>query len=171
MNTDKNARCLELLENSGQPPHVIDHCKAVAEVSYKLALALNEKGFSLDAELCRRGGLLHDICRTEQFHSFRGLLYVIELGGLRPEALIVGAHMGEYIDTDRIAEKEVVYMADKITKGTGRVDVAERYARSIEKFHGSEEAMQAAYERRDQSLALAAYMESFLGKPIHEFDM
>ena len=168
---DKTQRCLELLENSGQPQHVIDHCKAVAEISYKLAVALNEKGFSLDAELCRRGGLLHDIRRTEHFHSFRGLLYIIEQGGLRPEALIVGAHMGEYIDTDRIAEKEIVYMADKITKGTGRVSVEERYARSIEKFRGTEEAMQAAYERRDHSMKLAAYMESFLGKPIHEFDM
>jgi len=164
-------RCIELLENSGMPPHVIDHCKAVAEVSYKLALALNEKGLDLDAELCRRGGLLHDIRRTEHFHSFRGALYLLELGGLRPEALIVGSHMGEFIDTDRIAEKEVVYMADKITKGTGRVSVAERYARSIEKFKGSEEAMQAAYERRDQSLTLAALMESILGKPIHKFDV
>ena len=167
---DKNERCLELLESSGMPQHVIDHCKAVAEVSYKLALALNEKGFSLDAELCRRGGLLHDIRRTEHFHSFRGALYLLELGGLRPEALIVGSHMGEFIDTDRIAEKEVVYMADKITKGTGRVPVEERYARSIEKFKGSEEAMQAAYERRDQSLKLAALMESILGCSIHEFD-
>ena len=164
-------RCIELLENSGMPPHVIDHCKAVAEGSYKLALALNEKGLNLDAELCRRGGLLHDIRRTEHFHSFRGALYLLELGGLRPEALIVGSHMGEFIDTDRIAEKEVVYMADKITKGTGRVSVAERYARSIEKFKGSEEAMQAAYERRDQSLTLAALMESILGKPIHKFDV
>ena len=164
-------RCIELLENSGMPAHVIDHCKAVAEVSYKLALALNAKGLALDAELCRRGGLLHDIRRTEHFHSFRGALYLLELGGLRPEALIVGSHMGEFIDTDRIAEKEVVYMADKITKGTGRVSVAERYARSIEKFKGSEEAMQAAYERRDQSLTLAALMESILGCPIHEFDM
>jgi len=168
MNIDE--RCLELLENSDQPQRVIDHCKAVAEVSYKLALALNAKGFSLDAELCRRGGLLHDIRRTEHFHSFRGALYLLELGGLRPEALIVGAHMGEYIDTDRIAEKEVVYMADKITKGTERITVEERYAVSIEKFKGTEEAMNAAYERRDQSLKLAAYMESFLGCPIHEFD-
>lgn len=167
---DKNERCLELLENSGMPPHVIDHCKAVAEVSYKLALALNAKGLELDADLCRRGGLLHDIRRTEHFHSVRGMLYLLEMGGLRPEALIVGSHMGEFIDTDRIAEKEVVYMADKITKGTERVDVAERYARSIEKFKGSEEAMQAAFERRDQSLMLAALMESILGCPIHEFD-
>jgi len=152
------------------PQHVTDHCKAVAEVSFNLALALNAKGLNLDADLCRRGGLLHDIRRTEHFHSFRGALYLLELGGLRPEALIVGSHMGEYIDTDRISEKEVVYMADKITKGTGRVTVEERYARSIEKFKGTEEAMQAAYERRDQSMKLAALMENILGCPIHEFD-
>lgn len=160
---------LEILETCGQPPQVIAHCKAVAEVSFALAKALNAKGLSLDAELCRRGGLLHDIRRTEKFHSVRGMLALFEMG-LREEGRIVGAHMGDFIDTDRIAEKEVVYIADKITKGTGRVSVEERYARSLEKFTGDEAGTKAAYERREQSLKLAAYIESILGCPLHEFD-
>lgn len=166
---DINEKCLEILENCGQPPQVIDHCRAVAEVSYGLAAALNARGLCLDAELCRRGGLLHDIRRTEKFHSIRGMLALFELG-LREEGRIVGAHMGDFIDTDRIAEKEVVYIADKITKGTGRVSVEERYARSLEKFRGDEAGTQAAYDRRDQSVKLAAYIESILGCQLHEFD-
>lgn len=166
---DINEKCLEILENCGQPQQVIDHCKAVAEVSYALALALNSKGMNLDAQLCRRGGLLHDIRRTERFHSVKGMLMLFELG-LRDEGRIVGAHMGDFIDTDRVSEKEVVYIADKITKGTSRVSVAERYARSLEKFTGDEAGTKAAYERRDQSMKLAAYIEGILGCALHEFD-
>ena len=165
----RDERCALILENCGQPERVKAHCRAVAEASYELARKLNEKGLSLDAELCRRGGLLHDIRRTERWHSQKAMLCLLE-EGLRPEALLVGAHMGEYIDTDRIAEKEVVYLADKITRGTQRVSVAERYARSLEKFSGDEEATEAAYARREQSLKLAEYAEGILGCPLEGFE-
>ena len=165
----RDEKCLHLLETCGQPERVIAHCRAVAEVSRDLALALNRKGYSLDAGLCWRGGLLHDMCRTEKWHSQKAMLFLLE-NGLRPEAIVVGAHMGEYIDTDRIAEKEVVYLADKITRGTQRVSVAERYTHSLAKFHGEPEAVKAAYERRDQSLALAALVERILGCPLEAFD-
>jgi putative nucleotidyltransferase with HDIG domain len=164
-----NEKCVKILEGCAQPDRVLDHCRAVAEVSRNLALALNAKGYALDPELCWRGGLLHDIRRTERWHSQRAMIFLLE-AGLRREALVVGAHMGEYIDVDRIAEKEVVYLADKLTKGTQRVTVAERYAVSIAKFQGSEEAVKAAYERRDQSLALAAFVEGILGCKLEEFD-
>lgn len=161
--------CAEILENCGQPDNVKAHCRAVAEVSFALAEAFNRRGYSLDAELCRRGGLLHDIRRTVRWHSEQAMIFLLERG-LREEALLVGAHMGEYIDTDRIREKEIVYLADKITQGTRRVSVSERYSRSLEKFHGDERATAAAYARREQSLALAAFAEKILGVPLHEFE-
>ena len=165
----RNEQCEKILEGCGQPERVLAHCRAVAEVSRDLALALNAKGYALDPELCWRGGLLHDIRRTLPWHSQRAMLFLLEVG-LRPEALIVGAHMGEYIDVDRVAEKEVVYLADKLTRGTERVSVAERYAHSLAKFQGNEEAVAAACARRDQSLALAAFVEGILGCPLEEFD-
>ena len=97
------------------------------------------------------------------------MLHLLECG-LRPEALIVGAHMGEYIDTDRVAEKEVVYLADKITQGSRRVNVVDRYARALEKFKGAPGAVEAAYERREHTYALAAFVEQILGCPLHEFE-
>jgi len=165
----RDERCLEILENCGQPERVIEHCRAVAEASRGLAQALNRCGYQLDEELCWRGGLLHDIRRTEQWHSVRAMLFLLE-SGLLPEALLVGAHMGEYIDTDRIAEKEVVYLADKITQGSHRVNVVDRYAHSLAKFKGTPEAVKAAYQRRDQTFELAALVERILGRPLHEFD-
>ncbi len=162
-------KCVEILNNCGQPEKVKEHCRAVADCAFALAEAFNRRGLALDAELCRRAGLLHDICRTLKWHSQYAMIYLLERG-LRPEALIVGAHMGEYIDTDRIREKEVVYLADKITQGTQRVCVEERYERSLEKFTGNEDAVRAALARRDQSLALAAFAEAVLGVPLHEFE-
>ncbi len=164
---DINAKCLEILESCGQPQNVIDHCKAVAEVSHALAAALNAKGFALDPELCRRAGLLHDVRRTEPAHAEKAMDYLLGLG-LEAEAAIVGAHMGEGIETDCIGEKEVVYMADKLVRGTSRVSVEERFARSLEKFRDAPIAAAAAEKKRAKALALAAYMEDILGCSLEE---
>lgn len=166
---DINEKCLALLGKSGQPEPVLAHCRAVAETAEKLAVALNAKGAQLDRGLCYRGGLLHDICRTERFHAARGMLRLLE-EGLEDEARIVGAHMGDFVDTDRIAEKEVVYIADKLTRGVQRVSIEERYAHSAEKFAGDTPAQRAALARREQAMRLAGHMESILGCCLHRFD-
>lgn len=149
------------------PERVLRHCLAVGKLSGALAEALNEAGCSLDAELCRRGGILHDICRTEKNHAERGRELLSSMG-LEAEAAVVGAHMGEGIDTGRIGEKEVVFLADKLLRCDERVSVESRYGAVAEKYAGDPAALAAAEKRKEQALALKRTAERVLGRSLDE---
>lgn len=149
-----------------QPPEKVRrHCLAVGELSFALARALNAAGCSLDAELCRRGGILHDICRTEEEHAKKGRELLRSMG-LDAEAEIVGAHMGEGIDTAAIGEKEVVFLADKLLKCDERVSIDSRYDTTLKKYVPGTEAYAAALKRKAQALALKETAESVLGRSL-----
>ncbi|MCR4771347.1 MAG: HDIG domain-containing protein [Oscillospiraceae bacterium] len=157
----------EILISRDPPEKVLRHCLAVGKLSFDLAQALNGAGCRLDAELCRRGGILHDICRTEKNHAERGRELLASMG-LKAEAAIVGAHMGEGIDPGSIGEKEVVFLADKLLKCDRRVSVEARYGDVAEKYAGDAEAVAAAEERKKQALALKEKAEAVLGRSLDE---
>ena len=48
------------------------HCRQVARVASRLATALNENGAELDAGLCERQALLHDIGRSKTHGPLHG---------------------------------------------------------------------------------------------------
>jgi putative nucleotidyltransferase with HDIG domain len=121
---------LELLLSRGLPENVILHCQAVADTSGAMAEALNKNGFSLDVRLCVRGGLLHDIERLKKNHEHAGADLLRELG-MNDEADIVEHHMGLGIDYNAVSEREVVFLADKITQEHHRTTVSERYAPAL----------------------------------------
>ena len=50
--------CESLLNKAKLPVKIVEHSKAVAALSYKIAELLNSKGCFLDIQLCRRAGLL-----------------------------------------------------------------------------------------------------------------
>ncbi|MBP5165897.1 MAG: HD domain-containing protein [Oscillospiraceae bacterium] len=157
----------KILIDHGPPEKVLRHCLAVGELSRILAEALNEAGCRLDTELCRRGGILHDICRTEKNHAERGRELLASMG-LEAEAALVGAHMGEGIDAEHIGEKEVVFLADKLLKCDRRVSVETRYGDVAEKYAGDAAAIAAAEERKKQALALKEKAEALLGRSLDE---
>ena len=47
------------------PKNVVEHCLAVSDYAYELALAIKNNGYDVDVELVRLGGLLHDIGRSK----------------------------------------------------------------------------------------------------------
>ena len=51
------------------PPHVIAHCKAVADTAVTIGAALNQKGYQFDLSLLRSAGLAHDIARIQEDHG------------------------------------------------------------------------------------------------------
>jgi len=70
------------------------HCRQVARVSRCLADALNNCGADIDAELCERQGLLHDIGRSKTHGPLHGWTGFTMLRGLghAPEARGCLAH-------------------------------------------------------------------------------
>ncbi len=161
--------CEKLLREAGLPEKIREHCRAVSELAGKIADALNERGRALDAALCRRAGLLHDICRTEPDHDGRGGAY-LEALGLCKEAEITRAHMGGGLcpgaDPEAVSEKEIVFLADKLVSGAGRVTLEKRFEAALERYGGDAEAGGAIAEKYAQALSVQNKVEAALNKKL-----
>ena len=146
------AGCLEILAWYGTPAGVIAHCEAVADTALALCAAVNRAGGRLDPRLVQAGALLHDVAKGAPYHDRAGEALLRELD-CPAVAALVGAHMalppgGE----DLLDERALVYYADKVTQGTRRVTLEERFARSGRRFGDDPAALAAAGERRRSAL-------------------
>ena len=61
--------CLALLAEYHVPPHMVNHCRAVAKLALFLAQMLNENSAVIDIELLERACLLHDMMRVFDFQE------------------------------------------------------------------------------------------------------
>jgi HD superfamily phosphohydrolase YqeK len=165
--SDPEERCLSILLASGQPDRVIRHCIAVAKTARVLAKRLSDQGYPLDISLCYRSGLVHDICRTKKRHAEQGEKYLTSLG-LHKEAGIVAVHMGENLDSSRIDEHTVVFLADKITSGGSRVSVSQRFKTAFERYANEPEILEAVKARFETALSLETRFTQALGKPLSD---
>lgn len=119
--------CEELLRRFGTPGHVAAHCRAVAELAGEICRRLNARGEALNEGAVRAGALLHDMARTQPRHEEYAARALCEAGYAAVGA-VVGNHMslgGE--STERWSESAVVFLADKLIRGTERVSLEERF--------------------------------------------
>ena len=68
------AEALDILVKAGCSKRVIDHCKAVARFSVRVAKAFQEKEADIDIQLVEISGLLHDIGRSRTHTVDHGLI-------------------------------------------------------------------------------------------------
>ena len=158
---------LELLMSRGLPEKVVLHCKAVADTSGAMAEALNENGFDLDVKLCVRAGLLHDVARTQKEHEAVGAALLREKGMPR-EADIVAHHMGWDIDVGAVTEREVVFLADKITAEHHRTTVRERYAPALKMTADVPDVHEKIERALKGYLEMESLYETYLGCSLQE---
>jgi len=137
--------CLRILSENGCEEAVVEHCRAVAQLSVRIA-----KRCGADQELVEAGALLHDIgrCRTHGIdHAVEGakiarsmklppaLVKVIERhigGGIsRAEAKRLGLPEKDY--TPRTLEEMVVAHADNLFFGTERTSVSQAVSQLVRK--------------------------------------
>lgn len=99
-------KALSILKNLCSE-NVVEHCLAVSEYAYELALAIKNKGYEVDVELVRLGGLLHDIGRSRTHgieHGVVGAEILRELGFDEKLALIAERHIGAGITKEEAIE-------------------------------------------------------------------
>ncbi len=90
-------QAIDLLRKNNCPPHVVSHCKAVAELSLEIAKQLREKGSNVDLKLVEAGGLLHDIGRSKTNSVDHGVIgaQIAESEGLSEAVVrIIKRHVG-----------------------------------------------------------------------------
>ncbi|ADC70074.1 metal dependent phosphohydrolase [Methanocaldococcus sp. FS406-22] len=134
-------KALSILKNLC-PENVVEHCIAVSEYAYELALAIKNNGHNVDIELVRLGGLLHDIGRSKTHgidHGVVGAEILRELGFDEKLALIAERHIGAGITKEEAIElglppkdylpitleEKIVAHADNLIFGTKRVEINE----------------------------------------------
>ena len=139
------------------PKNVVEHCLAVSDYAYELALAIKNNGYDVDVELVRLGGLLHDIGRSKThgiMHGVIGAEILRELNFDEKLALIAERHIGAGIPKNEAIElglppkdyipisieEKIVAHADNLIFGTKRVeidDVIEKFKKRVGENHHS----------------------------------
>ena len=160
--------CMELLETiSPVNKRIINHGKAVRETAMILSKASDEKGTFLNQRLLSAGALLHDIAKGEKEHALKGASTIREFGF--PEvARIVETHTDIRTDSlSPVSEADILYVADKITRGTERIyPLTRRFEEKLNSFSHSPQALAAIKRRWKNADIIRRKIEKAAGKPM-----
>jgi putative nucleotidyltransferase with HDIG domain len=152
---------LAILDRCKAPQPVIAHSQVVANVACRLATTLNAAGLDLNLDLVVAGGLLHDLAKGQPNHAHAGAQVLRDLGYPRV-AEIVATHINIGLEQP-LNEAQIVYLADKVTKGTRLVSLADRCQASLARFAGRPEVLGAVRNRFRHAEAIKGRIESVGG--------
>ena len=162
--------CIEFLE-AVHPvdKRIINHGKAVRKTAMILSKASDEKGTFLNQRLLSAGALLHDIAKGEKEHARKGASILREFGFFELSR-IVETHTDIRTDSfSPVSEAEILYIADKITKGTDIIyPVKKRFEEKIKAFSHSPEASAAVKTRWRNADIILNKIEKAAGKPMEK---
>lgn len=162
------AECRALLDHiHPMPDKGLAHGCLVAEVAVALCMAVkSNSGRTLDPELCRVSGWLHDIAKGHPNHEAEGARWLSELGFDRV-AEIVAAHRDlDWTPSMAISEREIVHLADKLVRGSRRVCLDARFEEKLSSFAHDPQAVQAIRGRLAMARQLARAIENEAGRPL-----
>ena len=149
------------------PAATAAHCRAVAFVARQLAAALHAAGVDIYVELTGAAALLHDIARMEKDHAAAGAR-LLEFHGFTRLTPIVGSHMDLDVNAEApVDEAQVVYLADKLVSVDRRDNLAQRFARKMEKYGQDRQAAMAIDRKRTNAQCIQGKIERITGLPIH----
>ena len=158
------AACRELLARLGTPAPVVAHCAAVAVIACRLGVALRTSGVCLDLNLLEAAALLHDAARAAPAHAAAGAA-VLDDEGYPRVAAVVRYHMQlPGPPPDLPGEREVLYLADKLTVAGRPVDLDAKRERAEASFASDPEALHAARARLEAARVIGARIESLTGR-------
>ena len=160
------AACRELLARLGTPAPVVAHSAAVADVAGRLGAALRASGVCLDLKLLDASARLHDIARAAPAHAEAGA-DVLDVEGYPRVAAVTRFHMQLPGPPAGLpGEREVLYLADKLTVGGRTVDLDGKRERAEALFADDPEARDAARTRLEAARVIAARIEALVGRPL-----
>jgi len=162
------AEALALLELHGVGERGLAHGRGVAEAALLLARALNARGAGLDLELIEAAALLHDIAKGQPRHEQAGARLLDGLGFPRTAGIVAAHRDIDPAQVERLGERELVYLADKLVRGPERIGVARRFQEKLERFGQDPEAMRAIRQRLAHARAMLALVERAAGQSLAE---
>jgi len=157
--------CGQLWEMASGIEHVKRHCEAVSRVAETLCDALNARNGEepLDVGLVRGAALTHDIGKGTKRHEQAGA-ELLRAHGFHAAADIVLGHFDLTLSPDeRITEKEVVFLADKLVRCHGAVPLEDRYREKMQLYAHEAGVPEAIRGRLERARAVMARFDEEIG--------
>lgn len=144
------------------------HGRAVADTARALAQALDRAGCRVDAHLAWVCGLVHDVAKGSPDHEKAGGRLLEEMG-LWEMVHPVAFHRDVILNSHQdVSVTEVVFLADKLTRGPARVSVQDRFQEKLDLFRHDQEATSAISRRLRNAQQVQKRMEHILGCPVSD---
>lgn len=158
---------IDLLKKEKSSEALIKHCMIVSEVSTILALAFKEKGYNVNLDLARLGGLLHDVGRVKTHsvqHGYLGGKLLRDVGINERIAKIAERHVGGGISNGEAKklglpegrympeslEEKIVCFADKIVEMDRVIPLEETLNNLREELGSESSAVQRLIELKNE---------------------
>ncbi|MBG0789889.1 MAG: NTP transferase domain-containing protein [Desulfovibrionaceae bacterium] len=162
--------CAQLWALSGGTGHVMRHCRAVARVAEALCAALNARNpaYPLDMDLVRSAALVHDIGKGTRRHEEAGAELLLD-HGFPDAAGIVRVHFDlDLADDAPVAEREVVFLADKLVRCDRPVALDDRYLEKMAMHADEPGAVPAIRGRLERARKMLARFDREMGVPAEQ---
>jgi len=130
---------------------------------------LNRVGCRLNLGLITAGALLHDIMKGQPGHDRAAAGILREMGFNRAADIAVSHVDIDLRDGETIDEAQVVYLADKITRGEAYlVDFTASFQVKLEQFAGTPAVQQKIRQRLEHARIIRARMEELMGQSLDD---
>lgn len=148
------------------------HARQVAKVAMRIGRELKwHRDHGPNLPMIYAGALLHDIAKGRPQHEREGGRMLRELGFDRI-ADIVEAHRDVHLEEGRsVAEKEIVYIADKLVRCDQFVSVGYRFEDKMEKYRDDPEAVAAIKRRLENAMRVKHSIEHETGKILEDLSL
>ncbi|WP_034631883.1 DVU_1551 family NTP transferase [Maridesulfovibrio bastinii] len=154
------------------PEKGLAHARQVGKVAMRIGHELKwHRDHGPDLSMIYAGAILHDLAKGSPKHEQEGGRILSELGFDRI-ADIVAAHRDVYLKDGRsVAEKEIVYIADKLVRGSQFVSVVYRFEDKMKIFKDDAEAVSAIKRRLGNALRVKESIEHETGKILEDLSL
>jgi uncharacterized protein len=167
--------CNELMIRYSMRPNIIEHSRQVMRVTMIITDNL-KNGVGINKELVRAAALLHDITKTRSLttkepHDKSGGELLRDLG-FPDIADIVEQHviLHDFDPLDRLAEREIVYYADKRVLHDRIVSLQERVDDLIARYGRSEEVRKRILQNWIQAISVEKKIAGLMTIDIEKLD-
>ena len=169
--TPSSAEIHALWDMAATPAPTRAHCRAVAAAARAMAEALGRRIGADEApgpEAVEAAALLHDVAKARKRHEQAGGR-LLERHGFAALAGSVAAHRDlELAPEAPFGMREVVFLADKVVRGTEAVPLDERYGMKLRQWSHDPDAVAAIGGRRNRARVVAARFKAESGQDAFE---
>lgn len=161
--------CENILKVMNVPEKGLAHARQVAKVAMRIGHELKwHRDHGPQLSMIYAGAILHDIAKGKPKHEQEGGKILSELGFERI-ADIVAAHRDVYLEDGlSVAEKEIVYISDKLVRGSQFVSVVYRFEDKMEIYKDDAEAVEAIKGRLANAMRVKKSIENETGKILED---